>query len=178
MDVALVNNPDGSAAVVIQADKPRTRPARVYPPMETKSEPNFKCVTNPFEELEQTHMENLKLMQKQDAAARAEHKAADPELSKLFQQDAAEIATYETFVTYNAKAPVDDHAIRAAVATTDAAVLRAVAAVAAGPNPILSPPPSAANVATPGMDWLERMRAEDAALQNSVAQNDALLKSP
>jgi hypothetical protein len=79
MDVALVNNPDGSAAVVVPADKSQTRPARVYPPVETKSyELNFKNVTNPFEELEQTHVENLQVMKKQDAAAWAEHDAADP----------------------------------------------------------------------------------------------------
>jgi hypothetical protein len=74
-----------------------------------------------------------------------------------------------------AKAPADDHAVRAAVEATDAAVLRAIAAEAAGPNPILSPPPPNAVLSTPGMDWLERMRAEDAALQRAVAQNDTLL---
>jgi hypothetical protein len=75
-----------------------------------------------------------------------------------------------------AKAPADDHAIRAAVEATDAAVLRAIAAQAAGSNPILSPPPPNAAVTTPGMDWLERMKAEDAALQRAVQQNDMLLR--
>ena len=76
-----------------------------------------------------------------------------------------------------AKAAPDDHAVRAAIEATDMAVVRAVAAEAAGSNPILSPPPPQAGaVATPGMDWLERMRAEDAALQRAVEQNDALLR--
>jgi O-methyltransferase involved in polyketide biosynthesis len=74
-----------------------------------------------------------------------------------------------------AKASTDDHAVRAAVEATDVAVLRAIAAEAAGSNPIVSPPPNAV-LSTPGMDWLERMRAEDAALQRAVEQNDILLK--
>lgn len=75
-----------------------------------------------------------------------------------------------------AKAPADDHSVRAAVEATDAAMIRAVAAHAAGSNPILSPPPPNAAIATPGMDWLERMRAEDAAIQRAVDHNDMFLR--
>ena len=75
-----------------------------------------------------------------------------------------------------AKAPADDHAVRAAIESTDAAMIRAVASHAAGSNPILSPPPPNAAGATAGMDWLERMRAEDAALQRAVDQNDMFLR--
>jgi hypothetical protein len=78
MDAALVNNPDGSAAVVVPVEKPQTRPARVYPPIESNSNPQFKIQTNPFEEHDRVAMQNLQVMQKQDAAAWAEHEAADP----------------------------------------------------------------------------------------------------
>ncbi|KAH7622684.1 hypothetical protein Ndes2526B_g03518 [Nannochloris sp. 'desiccata'] len=175
MDAAVVNNPDGSAALLVPAKNSQTRVARVYPPIETQSIPSSKIQTNPFPEHDRVAMENLQMMQKQDAAAWAEHKAADPELSKLFQQDAADIGSHETFITYNAKASTNDNAIRVTVEKTDAAVLRAIAAEAAGPNPILSPPRDAV-VSTPGMDWLERMRAEDAALQRAVEQHDFILK--
>jgi len=74
-----------------------------------------------------------------------------------------------------AKGPTDDHSVRSAIEATDAAVLRAIAAEAAGPNPIVSAPPNAV-VSTPGMDWLERMRAEDAALQSAVGQNDMFMR--
>jgi len=76
MDAAVVNNPDGSAAVVVP-ENPRTRPARVYPPVETQSNPSPKIQTNPFPEHDRVAMGNLQMMQKQDAAAWAEHEAAD-----------------------------------------------------------------------------------------------------
>ena len=77
MDAALVNNPDGSAAVVVAVENPRTRPPRVYPPIETQSNPSSKIQTNPFPEQDRVAMQNLQMMQKQDAAAWAEHEAAD-----------------------------------------------------------------------------------------------------
>jgi hypothetical protein len=85
MDAALVNNPDGSAAVVVPAEKSQASPARVYPPIESTSDPQFKIVTDPFPAFDQVAMENLQVMQKQDAAAWAEHEAADPVSFKISQ---------------------------------------------------------------------------------------------
>ena len=76
MDAALVNNPDGSAAVVVPAGVAQTSPANAY--REEKSNPEFKIQTNPFPEHDRVAMENLQIMQKQDAAAWAAHPAADP----------------------------------------------------------------------------------------------------
>lgn len=67
-----------------------------------------------------------------------------------------------------------DHAIRAAIASTDTRVQQAVAEYAAGPNPIVADPNA---FATPGMDWLERMREEDARIQRAMMENDAAMRS-
>jgi len=70
----------------------------------------------------------------------------------------------------------DDRALQASVQQFDAQVQQAVAAYAAGPNPVLPQDPALAP--TQGMDWLERMRAEDAALRAAMESNDAQFRPP
>lgn len=93
----------------------------------------------------------------------------------MFKQDAEDIAQYETFPSYTtACAHPTDHAVTAHIERYDAAMQRAVAEHAAGPDPIV-PDPNA--TPTPGMDWLARMKAEDERLQKSVAAANAALNN-
>ena len=69
-----------------------------------------------------------------------------------------------------------DAALCTVVEAHDLPLQSAVAAQAAGPNPIA--PRDAALLPTPGMDWLERMKATDEALQKSIGKHDAVLSNP
>lgn len=63
-----------------------------------------------------------------------------------------------------------DHQLCTAVETHDVQVQSAVASSSSGPNPIAPQDPSL--LPTPGMDWLERMKAADEALQRRILEND------
>lgn len=65
--------------------------------------------------------------------------------------------------------------MRSAIDATDAALRRAIAAAAAGPDPVI---PGAVAAPTPGVDWLERMRAQDEALRRAIEGTDASLRPP
>jgi hypothetical protein len=75
-----------------------------------------------------------------------------------------------------AKPHRDDRILREAVENADAALQARVAACAAGPDPVLPRVPEL--LPTPGMDWLERMKAADEALQRSMNRADAALQTP
>lgn len=169
MNPVFANNPDGSAAVLTPeyVQRRQTSPAPTDPP--------FKIQRNPFPEHDQVAAENLERMKQQDHEAWKEHSPAEPEFAKIFRQDADAIAEYETFISYTAPTvSSDDHAIRAAIAATDTLVQQSAAEHAAGPNPIVADPNA---FATPGMDWLERMRAEDARIQRAMVENDAQMRA-
>lgn len=69
-----------------------------------------------------------------------------------------------------------DKAVQGAIEQTDVCLQGAVAAMAAGPDPVLPADPSL--IATPGMDWLERMKREDERLRAAVDRNDTILRPP
>ena len=74
---------------------------------------------------------------------------------------------------YNAPGHAGAARVRAAVEATDASLQRAVAARAAGPNPVH---PDPRLLPTPGMTWLERMQADDARLRAALDATDAALR--
>ena len=68
----------------------------------------------------------------------------------------------------------EDAAFQAAAGSVDVRLQQAVAAAAAGADPIAPSDPRL--VPTPGMDWLERMCATDEAMKAAIDKRDASLR--
>ena len=92
----------------------------------------------------------------------------------LSQEDQVFAAGARDCPVYRPPSLAHDHAVRAAADATDRPMQHAIAASAAGPNPLVKPDPLL--MPTPGMTWLERMAANDARLKAALDRTDAPLK--